>query len=168
MLLGLKLLCILLVSISMALALAHALELPGKLRLEKQDYLTVQEIYYPGFTVGGFAEVLGVFALMALLYFIPKDSPAFKWILASFFALVALHATYWILTHPTNKFWLQNQDLKGTSAVFFESGSAPAEKGQGMDGNLWKRYRNRWEASHVIRAVFGVGSLMFLASAIAL
>ncbi|OGB25753.1 MAG: DUF1772 domain-containing protein [Burkholderiales bacterium RIFCSPLOWO2_02_FULL_57_36] len=168
MLLGLKLLCILLVSISMALALAHALELPGKLRLEKKDYLTVQEIYYPGFTVGGFAEVLGLLALAGLLYFIPIDNPSFKWTLASFIALAALHATYWILTHPTNKFWLQNKNLKGTGAVFFESGSASTEKGQGMDENLWKRYRNRWEASHVIRAVLGVGSLMFLAYAIAL
>jgi hypothetical protein len=42
-----------LVSIAMALSLAHALELPGKLRLDKEAYLTVQPIYYPGFTIGG-------------------------------------------------------------------------------------------------------------------
>ncbi len=41
-----------LVAIAMALALAHALELPGKLRLSKEEYLTVQPIYYPGFTIG--------------------------------------------------------------------------------------------------------------------
>ena len=41
------------VAIAMATALAHALELPGKLRLSKDEYLTVQKIYYPGFTIGG-------------------------------------------------------------------------------------------------------------------
>ena len=41
---------VLVVAIVMALSLAHALELPGKLRLSKEDYLAVQPIYYPGFT----------------------------------------------------------------------------------------------------------------------
>jgi hypothetical protein len=40
----------------MALSLAHALEVPGKLRLNKEQYLAVQTIYYPGFTLGGIAE----------------------------------------------------------------------------------------------------------------
>ena len=38
----------------MALALAHALERPGKMRLSKE--LAIQPIYYPGFTFGGTAE----------------------------------------------------------------------------------------------------------------
>jgi hypothetical protein len=36
-------------SVAMALALAHALELPGKLRLTKEAYYAMQSIYYPGF-----------------------------------------------------------------------------------------------------------------------
>ncbi|TIX44521.1 MAG: DUF1772 domain-containing protein, partial [Mesorhizobium sp.] len=46
---------LLLVAVSMALSLAHALELPGKLRLKEATYRSVQAIYYPGFTIGGFA-----------------------------------------------------------------------------------------------------------------
>jgi len=42
-----------LVAVAMALALSHALELPGKMRLDKQTYLAMQPIYYPGFTIGG-------------------------------------------------------------------------------------------------------------------
>jgi hypothetical protein len=42
-----------LAAVTMALSLAHALELPGKLRLGKEQYLAVQPIYYPGFTIGG-------------------------------------------------------------------------------------------------------------------
>ena len=49
----LEVLAVSLVSIAMALALAHALEFPVKMRLDKQTYLAVQPIYYPGFTIGG-------------------------------------------------------------------------------------------------------------------
>jgi hypothetical protein len=68
MLLTLRVATVFLVSVAMALCLAHALELPGKLRLDKQAYLTVQPIYYPGFTVGGLSEILGILATVALLF----------------------------------------------------------------------------------------------------
>ncbi len=55
----------------MALTLAHALELPGKLRLSKEQYLEVQPIYYPGFTIGGIAEPAGLLALFILLFYLP-------------------------------------------------------------------------------------------------
>jgi hypothetical protein len=57
---ALEILTVLVVAVAMALALAHALELPGKLRLTKAQYLAVQPIYYPGFTIGGVAEPLGL------------------------------------------------------------------------------------------------------------
>jgi len=44
---------LMLVAVSMAMSLAHALELPGKLRLSETEYRIVQPIYYPGFTFGG-------------------------------------------------------------------------------------------------------------------
>ena len=65
--------------VTFALSLAHALELPGKLRLDKETYCAVQTIYYPGFTVGGFAEVLSVIAAAALLLMTPTQSAAFPW-----------------------------------------------------------------------------------------
>jgi hypothetical protein len=36
--------------VAVAMALAHALELPGKFRLSKEEYLRIESIYYPGFT----------------------------------------------------------------------------------------------------------------------
>ena len=42
-----------LVAVAMTTAVAHALEFPGKLRLSKEEYLAVQPIYYPGFTIAG-------------------------------------------------------------------------------------------------------------------
>ena len=56
-----------LVAITMALALAHALELPGKLRLSKDVYIAVQPIYYPGFTFGGLTEPLAIIVTLILL-----------------------------------------------------------------------------------------------------
>lgn len=67
----LAILSLLLVAITMGLSLAHALELPGKLRLDEAAYKKVQEIYYPGFTIGGIAEPAGIVALAALLYLTP-------------------------------------------------------------------------------------------------
>jgi hypothetical protein len=48
-----EIISILLVALAMAPALAHLLEFPGKKRLTKEAYLTVQPIYYPGFTIAG-------------------------------------------------------------------------------------------------------------------
>lgn len=70
---------LLLVAIAMALSLAHALELPGKLRLKEATYKSVQEIYYPGFTIGGFAEIGGIIALAILLYLTPYPGGRFWW-----------------------------------------------------------------------------------------
>jgi hypothetical protein len=44
MLLILQILTVFLVAVAMSLALAHALELPGKMRLDKQTYIAVQAI----------------------------------------------------------------------------------------------------------------------------
>src|SRR5262245_9960046 len=63
----LQILTLLFMSIAMALSLAHALEFPGKLRLSRKDYETVQEIYYPGFTYGGASEGIGLLLLLILL-----------------------------------------------------------------------------------------------------
>src|ERR687895_1371780 len=63
-----------LVAVAMSLSLAHALELPGKMRLDKDTYLAVQDIYYPGFTYGGLGEGLGMVATLVLLLLTPSDS----------------------------------------------------------------------------------------------
>jgi hypothetical protein len=66
--LALELVVILMVALAAVLAVAHALELPGKLRLDKQSYLVVQTIYYPGFTYAGASEGVGVLAILALTW----------------------------------------------------------------------------------------------------
>ena len=155
----LQIVTLLLVSISMAMSLAHALELPGKLRLPKDDYLAVQAIYYPGFTIGGMiGEAGGLIATLALLCLTPGGSLAFWLTFAAFACLLAMHAAYWILTHPVNDFWLRETKPQGLGGRFFSLdplGRTPA--GAGAD---WVALRGRWEYSHVLRA--GLAMLGFL------
>ena len=162
----LQILTVSLVAIAMALALAHALELPGKLRLAKEQYLAVQPIYYPGFTVGGAAEPLGLLMTLVLLFWMPRGGAAFWLTVGAVVSLVAMHATYWLLTHPVNNFWLKDVDLKGAGAGFFSFD--PFKRTSDPARADWTLYRDRWEYSHVVRAVFGLVSLILLVAAVTL
>jgi hypothetical protein len=72
MFLIIQVLTVFLVSLAMSLAVAHALELPGKMRLDRETYIAVQSIYYPGFTIGGlFGEGVGMIATLVLLLSTP-------------------------------------------------------------------------------------------------
>src|SRR5262245_31228938 len=119
MFVALQVLTVVVVAVAMSLALAHALELPGKMRLSEEQYLTAQTIFYPGFTFGGVAEPLGLLMLLVLIAFTTVGSAAFWLTAAAFVALAAMQAAYWLLTHPVNKFWLKGVELKGAGAAFF-------------------------------------------------
>ena len=83
----LQILALLTVSMAMALALAHALEFPGKLRLSRAEYETVQEIYYPGFTYGGAGEAIALLLLLTLLLVGPWQGTTFWLTLAAWLTL---------------------------------------------------------------------------------
>jgi len=115
---ALQVITIVVVSVAMALSLAHALELPGKLRLSKEHYLVTQQIYYPGFTFGGLAEPIGLLLLLALLLVTPVGAK-FWLTTAAFLAFLLMHATYWLVTHPVNKFWLKDFQPEKLAEGFF-------------------------------------------------
>jgi hypothetical protein len=153
----------LLSAIAMALALAHALELPGKLRLDKDRYKSVQSIYYPGFTVGGvIGEVGGTLALVWLLLLMPRGTANFRLTIVALLGFVTMQSIYWFITQPINKFWVKNVKLNRFSSNLFrfratkKSAAAP----------VWTELRNRWEYSHVARA--GCAAVSFIALLLAL
>lgn len=160
----LQVLTILLVSVAMALSLAHALELPGKLRLSEEQYIGMQVIYYPGFTIGGIAEPAGLLCSFVLLIYIQGSGTAFWLTAGSFTALLAMHVAYWLLTHPVNNFWLRDFKLQGPAKRFFAFD--PLKRANNENPSDWTVLRDRWEYSHVIRAVLGLISLALLATAI--
>ncbi len=164
MLATLKVLALVATAIAMALALAHALERPGKMRLTKEEYLAVQPIYYPGFTFGGAAEPLAILLVIILLAVTQTGTAVFWLITGALAALIAMHAAYWLLTHPVNNFWLKDFKLKSASARFFSLG-ASQKNGAEPD---WEELRDQWEYSHLLRAGLGLLGFILLAAAIAI
>lgn len=144
----------------MALALAHALELPGKLRLTKEQYLAVQTIYYPSFTLAGIAELGSILATVALLILTELGSPQFWLIAGALAALVAVQVIFWLFTQPVNKYWLQSTDLSRAASRFFDASRA-------VPPSDWTAMRDRWERSHVLRAIACMLGLLLLTAAVA-
>ncbi|TQI74739.1 hypothetical protein FHT98_2502 [Bosea sp. AK1] len=160
MFLALSILGLLLVAVTMGLSLAHALEFPGKLRLDETTYRAVQAIYFPGFTIGGLVgEVGGMVVLAILLFFTPTGTERFWWTTGALGLLIAVHATYWLVTHSVNSAWLKDSELGGTSQLIFGLFSSPDSD--------WRHMRNVWEWSHVLRACFATLGLLSMSVAIA-
>ena len=169
----LQILSVVLAALVTTTTLAHALELPGKLRLSRDEYLAVQPIYYPGFTSVGFAEFVAPVATAVLLLLTPRKGSAFWWRLVALLGLVGVHAVYWIVTHPVNKFWLRDtlqqepESQQGFATRFFSSDPAHALRQGGETRPAdWTALRDRWEYSHVARAVLALVSLTALVIAI--
>jgi Domain of unknown function (DUF1772) len=154
----LQALTIMLAAVGMALSLAHALEFPGKRRLDRHTYLKMLAIYYPGFTIGGIFEPVAMVAAFALLLFTPLGTLPFWLILAAFFSLLLAHAIYWAITHPVNRVWLKDEKLDKAGGSFFATGGRTAE-------GDWTALRDRWEWSHVARAVLKMVGLAALVAA---
>lgn len=167
MFLVLQVVTLFLVSVTMSLALAHALEFPGKMRLDKETYIAMQTVYYPGFTIGGIGEPLAVVATLVLLLLTPR-SAAFWWTEVAFIAVLAMHGVFWLVTQPTNKRWMKNQELSGIGAKFFSVDPKTRSSKVENTNQDWKRLRDRWEYSHLVRAVLCGIALIALAIALAI
>jgi hypothetical protein len=160
---ALQVVAVVCVAIALTPALAHVLELPGKMRLGKDQYLGVQQIYYPGFTIVGAAEPIAAVVLLLLLFATPGGT-TFWLTLGAFLALLIMHLVYWILTHPVNNFWLADFKLKGLGEKFFGTDPLPRGESTALD---WTVLRDRWEYSHVARAALALVSLILLVIAVA-
>lgn len=158
----LQILTVVVVAVAMALSLAHALELPGKMRLEKETYYAMQRIYYPGFTIGGISEPVSIILTIILLFFIPTGSTEFWLTLVTLLGLIGMQAVYWLFTHPVNKFWVEGEKLSGVGSGFFSFGTKKEE----IRPSDWMELRDQWEYSHVARAGFALVSLIALVIAI--
>jgi hypothetical protein len=151
-----QILTLLLVAIVMGLSLAHALEFPGKLRLNRETYLAMQRIYYPGFTYAGVAEPASILAAVILLILQPTGSSGFWLTLVALIALAAIQAVFWLVTQPVNKFWLAGETLDPASARFFGTGKTTGASPE------WIVLRDRWEYSHLARALLALTAYVLL------
>jgi anthrone oxygenase-like protein len=155
---------VILVSLAVIPAVAHALEFPGKRRLARDAYLAVQPIYYPGFTIaGGIGEAGGLIATLVLLLSTPRSTTAFRLTALALLGLIGMQPVYWIVTHPVNQHWLRGQALGSIGAGFFSFASKRTNQHRAVE---WTDLRDRWEYSHVVRALLAVASLIALVLAI--
>jgi hypothetical protein len=161
MLQALQIAALLLTAAAWAFALAHAAEYPGKLRLDRDTYLKVQAIYYPGFTIGGASELLSSLAILALLAVTPVSAPAFAWITIGLAATLATQTVFWLVTQKVNRIWAKDIGLGGAGERFFATGGMARETD-------WTKLRDRWEYSHIARAVLMSVALVALAIALTL
>lgn len=157
---ALEILALTLAAVEMGLMLAHALEFPGKLRLQRENYLAVQKIYYPGFTYAGMCEPLTIVTSAALLAVTPVGTPAFWLTMGALVAAAVTHLLYWTLTAPINKVWLKGTTLSSGAQRFFGAGQGVPEVED------WTTLRNRWERSHIYRATTATMAFLLLAVAI--
>jgi catechol 2,3-dioxygenase-like lactoylglutathione lyase family enzyme len=158
----LQVVSLVLVVLALVPAAAHALELPGKLRLTREAYFAVQPIYYPGFTIAGIGEPIAIVSTVVLLILTPRGSEDFWLTLVALIALAVMHAVYWVFTHPVNNFWLRGEQLSGLGSGFFSLGSTRRGDRSQADPVDWTDLRDRWEYSHVGRTGCALVSFLTL------
>lgn len=165
MLPGLHVATAFLVSVTFGLVLAHALEMPGKMRLNEETYLALQAIYYPGFTIGGASEPLAIVATLILLLITPVATPPFWLTLTAAVNLFLVQLVFWVITQPVNRYWLRSKQLNGLGAKFFSiDGKQQPTQVESVNKD-WRAMRDRWEYSHLLRAIFsGIALIAILVS----
>ena len=82
-------------------AAAHLLELPSKMQLGRDDYLTVQQIY-SGWALSGVIVIAALLACAGLVW-VARGTTWFAYALAAFLSLVVAHALFWAFTFPANR-----------------------------------------------------------------
>ncbi|MEQ1731506.1 MAG: DUF1772 domain-containing protein [Vicinamibacterales bacterium] len=89
-------------SLAMAAALAHALELPNKMTLGRDDYFTVQSIY-AGWNRLAALLLIQLAGIVAVCFVFRHQSEVRNLALIALASLVAAQAIFWIWTFPANQ-----------------------------------------------------------------
>lgn len=121
---------------------AHVIELPNKLPMPRDAYLTVQRVYR-GWQFAGIAVII---ALIATLWLAIDSEGRARWpAVIAFLAILGTQVVFWAITFPVNR-----RTANWTIAP---------EEG-------WERLRDRWELSHAVSALLNFIALVAVAMAI--
>jgi hypothetical protein len=121
-------LAIVLTALALGPGMAHVMELPNKLPMSREAYLTVQRVYRGRNRLA----VVVIGALIAtLILTLSVEGNAFAPALIAFLAIVATQIVFWVFTFPVNR-------------VTRNWTTVPED---------WQRLRDRWEFSHAASAV---------------
>ena len=134
-----RFLALLFTALALAPALAHLLELPNKIDLSREDYLTVQQIYR-GWALLGFVVVGALLSNLVLTIVVRTKPRAFVLTLIAFLCILGTQVVFWTYTYPANQ----------------ETGNwtmLPAN---------WLELRRQWEYSHAASAALNLLALISL------
>jgi Domain of unknown function (DUF1772) len=137
-----QLLALVFTALALVPGAAHVIELPNKLPMPRDAYLTVQKVYR-GWQFAGIA--VGVALLATLWLAIDSEGRARLPSIIAFLAIVGTQVVFWLVTYPVNR-RTANWTL------------APEED--------WERLRDRWELSHAASALLNFVALVCVAMAI--
>ena len=124
-------------ALALAPALAPLLELPNKIGLSREQYLTVQQIYR-GWALLGIVilgALVSTLVLTILSYGMRRE---FALALTAFLCIVGTQVVFWTFTFPTNQETVNWTILPG----------------------YWAALRTQWEYSHAASAVLNLGALV--------
>jgi hypothetical protein len=126
-------------ALAMAAAMAHALELPNKLRFSRDEYFVVQQTYRGWNQLGYLLAVQ--FAAMVVAAFTARHEPRLLWpTIIAIAGLISAQAVFWVFTYPTN---------------------VATDNWTSIPDN-WEQLRNTWEYSHAAGAALQVVSMAAL------
>jgi hypothetical protein len=132
---------LMLAALSMGTAFCHLMEMPAKLDIDGDLWLTLlQTLYPPTFgSVGAFFEVGAMVAALVLAFLVRHRQPALRWTIVALLCMMVAHAVFWVAISPVN-----------AALGPLTPETLPAD---------WSALRDRWEYSHGVRAVLQVIAL---------
>jgi len=137
-----------LVAMLMGMSLGHTLEMPMKMKVDGQFWLTFQHNLYAYFAIiGAPIEIGAIITSIALAVMVRKRRPAFHLTTAAAICIaVAFFLVWLVFTREVNE-----QTARWTAQ------SIPAD---------WAEWRRQWEYSHAIRFVLHLIALGALVSSL--
>jgi hypothetical protein len=125
---------IMLTAVAMAAALAHLMELPGKMTYEARLYVMLHRTLYPTYgQTAGWAEGLGLMSVIALAWQVRKRRAAFPPTAIAAVCQVAAMAAFLAFVDPANR-----------TMAGWPLDAIPSD---------WTGWRDQWEYGHAARAV---------------
>jgi hypothetical protein len=126
-------------ALALCASMAHLLELPNKMKLSKEHYAIVQQIY-KGWSLLGIVVIVAIVSTIAVSIMINHQRKVFSLTLTALLCLVATQIIFWIFTFPVNQQTNNWTILPGH----------------------WVDLRRQWEYSHAASAVLDLIALSAL------
>jgi Ni/Fe-hydrogenase subunit HybB-like protein len=126
-------------ALALSVGLAHLLELPNKMRLSREDYLTVQQIYR-GWALTGIFVVVALLSTLVLTIMVRHARNVFMLTFIALLCIAGTQVVFWRFTYPVN------QQTSNWTVL-------PAN---------WVELRRQWEYSHATSAILDLIALVML------